>query len=78
VNINDLANALRPSFIPGDEIRIELVKDGAEPGQGIGYLDDGTMVVAENGRSHVGKEVLLEVTRTIQASAGKMIFGRVK
>ena len=78
VNINDLANALRPSFVPGDEIRIELVKDGAEPGQGVGYLDDGTMVVAENGRSHVGKEVLLEVTRTIQASAGKMIFGRVK
>ena len=78
VNINDLANALRPSFIPGDEIRIQLVKDGAEPGQGVGYLDDGTMVVAENGRPAVGKEVVLEVTRTIQASAGKMIFGRLK
>ena len=78
VNINDLANALRPSFIPGDEIRIQLVKEGAEPGQGVGYLDDGTMVVAENGRSAVGREVALEVTRTIQASAGKMIFGRLK
>jgi len=78
VNVNDLANALRPAFIPGEELRIQLVKEGAEPGQGVGYLDDGTMVVAENGRGAVGKEVALEVTRTIQTSAGKMIFGRIR
>jgi len=78
VNVNDLANALRPSFIPGEELRIQLVKEGAEPGQGVGYLDDGTMVVAENGRSAIGKDVVLEVTRTIQTSAGKMIFGRMR
>ncbi len=78
VNINDLANALRPSFIPGEEFILQLVKEGAEPGQGVGFLDDGTMVVAENGRRFVGRKVTLEVTRTLQTSAGKMIFGRAK
>jgi uncharacterized protein YacL len=77
LNINDLANALRPALIPGDKFQIELVKEGSEPGQGIGYLEDGTMVVAENGLSYVGSIVDLEVTRTLQTSAGKMIFGRV-
>jgi len=78
VNVNDLASALRPSFMPGEELRIMLVKEGAEANQGVGYLEDGTMVVAENGRGAVGREVLLEVTRTLQTSAGKMIFGRLK
>jgi len=78
VNINDLANALRPTFLPGEELQIQLIKEGAEPGQGVGFLDDGTMVVAENGLNFVGRQVALEVSRTLQTSAGKMIFGRVK
>lgn len=78
VNINDLANALRPAFIPGEELRLQIVKEGAEPGQGVGFLDDGTMVVAEDGLAHLGRDVALEVTRTLQTSSGKMIFGKVK
>lgn len=78
ININDLANAVRPSFLHGEEMRIEIIKDGAEPGQGVGYLDDGTMVVAENGGGHVGETVALEVTRMLQTSTGKMVFGRIR
>jgi len=78
VNVNDLANALRPSFIPGEELPLQIVREGAEPGQGVGFLDDGTMVVAEDGLEHLGRNVILEVTRTLQTSSGKMIFGRVK
>jgi len=76
VNLNDLANALKPSFLPGEQIEVRLVKTGEGPGQGVGYLDDGTMVVVEGGRDHVNELVLLSVTSVLQTSAGRMVFGR--
>jgi uncharacterized protein YacL len=77
VNINDLANAMKPVVMPGEKMRVRLLKPGAEPGQGVGYLDDGTMVVVEQGRNHLNEEVEFTVTNTVQKSAGKMIFGRL-
>jgi len=76
VNLNDLANALKPIFLPGEQIEVRVVKSGEEPGQGIGYLDDGTMVVVESGREHIGQAVALSVTSVLQTSAGRMVFGR--
>jgi uncharacterized protein YacL len=77
ININDLANALKPVVLPGEGLRVKIIKPGEEPGQGVGYLDDGTMVVAEQGRDHIGQEVLITVTSVIQTSAGRMIFGKL-
>ena len=77
ININDLANAMKPVVMPGERMRVRLLKAGAEPGQGVGYLDDGTMVVVEQGRNHLNEEVEFTVTNTVQKSAGKMIFGRM-
>jgi uncharacterized protein YacL len=77
ININDLANALKPVVLPGETLTVRIVKPGEEPGQGVGYLDDGTMVVVEQGRDRIGKEVALSVTSVLQTSAGKMIFGRI-
>jgi uncharacterized protein YacL len=77
ININDLANALKPVVLPGEALTVRIVKPGEEPGQGVGYLDDGTMVVAEQGRDRIGTEVTLLVTSVLQTSAGKMIFGRL-
>jgi uncharacterized protein YacL len=76
ININDLANALKPVVLPGEPIRVRIVKPGEEIGQGVGYLEDGTMVVAENSREQVNNEVSLVVTSVLQTSAGRMIFGR--
>jgi len=76
ININDLAKALRPVVLPGEHMHVKLVKTGENPSQGVGYLDDGTMVVVENGRDHLGQSVDLTVTSTLQTSAGRMIFGR--
>ena len=76
INLNDLSNALKPVFLPGERIEVRLVKAGEEEGQGVGYLDDGTMIVVENGRSFVGKEVRIGVTSVLQTSAGRMVFGR--
>lgn len=76
ININDLAKALRPVVLPGEHMTVKLVKPGESPTQGVGYLDDGTMVVVENGRSHLEHNVDLVVTSTLQTSAGRMIFGR--
>ena len=76
INLNDLANAMKPSFLPGEQISVRVVKAGEEHGQGIGYLDDGTMVVIENGREHIGQQVMIAVTSVIQKSAGRMVFGR--
>ncbi|MCA9023985.1 MAG: PIN/TRAM domain-containing protein [Planctomycetaceae bacterium] len=78
VNLNDVANALKPRFIPGEHIEIKLIKEGESPGQGVGYLDDGTMVVCENGGNDIGKLVNLSVTSVLQNSAGRMIFGRIE
>ncbi|MBI1904364.1 MAG: PIN domain-containing protein [Planctomycetia bacterium] len=76
VNLNDLANALKPVFLPGEHLRVAVVKAGEELGQGVGYLDDGTMVVVEAGRDHVGQTVDIGVTSVLQTSAGRMIFGK--
>ena len=76
INLNDLAKALRPVVLPGEHLLVKLVKSGEGPTQGIGYLDDGTMVVVEYGRPHMGQDVDLIVTSTLQTSAGRMIFGK--
>ncbi len=77
VNLNALANAMRPSLIPGELFTVQLVKSGEQPGQGVGYLADGTMVVAEDGQSHIGEQVELTVSTAIQTANGRMIFGRI-
>jgi uncharacterized protein YacL len=77
INLNDLANALKPIVLPGEPLTVKLIKRGEEPGQGVGYLDDGTMVVAEQGFHHLGETVRLTVTSVLQTSAGRMIFGRL-
>jgi uncharacterized protein YacL len=76
LNINDLANALKPVVLPGEALTVKIIKPGEETGQGVGYLDDGTMVVAEQGRDYIGREMPIVVTSTLQTSAGRMIFGR--
>jgi uncharacterized protein YacL len=76
INLNDLSNALKPLFLPGELIEVRLVKPGEEHGQGVGYLEDGTMVVIEGGRDHIGKAVSATVTSVLQTSAGRMVFGR--
>ena len=76
INLNDLANALKPIFLPGEQIEVRVVKAGEEAGQGVGYLEDGTMVVIESGREHIGKQVSIAVTSVLQTSAGRMVFGR--
>jgi uncharacterized protein YacL len=77
INLNDLANALKPIVLPGEPLTVKLIKRGEEPGQGVGYLDDGTMVVVEQGVHHLGELVKMSVTNVLQNSAGRMIFGRL-
>jgi len=76
ININDLANALKPVVLPGETLPVRIIKPGEEAGQGVGYLDDGTMVVVEGTRNRIGETVDLTVTSVLQTSAGRMIFGR--
>ena len=76
INLNDIANSLKPVFLPGEAIDVRIVKAGEEAGQGVGYLEDGTMVVIEGGREHVGQQVFAVVTSVLQTSAGRMVFGR--
>ncbi len=78
INLNELSNALKSVALPGEALTIRLIKPGDQLGQGVGYLDDGTMVVAEQGRSYIGQEVNLTVTSVLQTPAGRMIFGRVE
>ena len=77
INLNDLANALKPVFLPGEQVEVRIVKQGEEPGQGVGYLEDGTMVVVEGGRDHINQQVVIGVTSVLQTSAGRMVFGKV-
>jgi len=77
INLNDVANALKPVVLPGESLTVKLIKRGEELGQGVGYLDDGTMVVTEQGAHHLGETVRLTVTSVLQTSAGRMIFGRL-
>ncbi|MBW4681534.1 MAG: PIN/TRAM domain-containing protein [Microcoleus vaginatus WJT46-NPBG5] len=76
LNINDLTQAVRPTYLPGDNIDLKIVKEGKEPAQGVGYLEDGTMVVVEEGGIHIGGELRVVVTSALQTSAGRMIFAR--
>ncbi len=77
VNLNDVANALKPRFIPGEHVRIRILKEGEGMGQGVGYLDDGTMVVVEQGVKEIGNDVDTVVTSVLQNSAGRMLFCRL-
>ncbi|NBC10208.1 MAG: TRAM domain-containing protein [Planctomycetes bacterium] len=76
INMNDLAKALRPVVLPGEHMTVKIVKPGESPTQGVGYLDDGTMVVVEGARRHMHETIDLSVTSTLQTSAGRMIFGK--
>lgn len=78
LNINELANAVKPVVIPGEEMHIQIIKDGKESGQGVAYLDDGTMIVVEGGRKCVGEVVDVIVTSVLQTAAGRMIFAKLK
>jgi uncharacterized protein YacL len=74
LNINELSNALKPVVMTNEELRITVIKEGKDPNQGIGYLDDGTMVVVDGGREFLGEEVDVVVTSVLQTAAGRMIF----
>jgi uncharacterized protein YacL len=76
LNVNEVAEAVRPAFLPGDRLHIAITKEGKEAGQGVGYLEDGTMVVVQDARGVVGSDIDVEVTSVLQTSAGRMIFAR--
>ena len=78
LNINELANAVKTVLLPGEELSVAIIRDGKEPNQGVGYLDDGTMIVVENGRRLLGETVDVNVTSVLQTVAGRMIFARMK
>lgn len=78
LNINGLANAMKPIALPGEEIVVQVIKDGKENGQGIGYMDDGTMIVVEEGKKHMGESISVMVTSILQTAAGRMIFAKPK
>lgn len=78
LNINELANAVRSVLLPGEELPLAIVKEGKEAGQGLGYLPDGTMVIVENGKKHIGETVELAVTSSLQTSAGRLVFAKLK
>jgi len=76
LNINDLANAVKVIILPGESLQIEVIQEGKEYNQGVGYLDDGTMVVIENGQRYIDKQIEVTVTKILQTSAGRMIFAK--
>jgi uncharacterized protein YacL len=76
VNLNDVANSLKPRYLPGEMLRIRVIREGESIGQGVGYLDDGTMVVCEQAANQIGRDIEVTVTSVLQNSAGRMIFGR--
>lgn len=78
LNINDLANAVKPVVLPGEELAVQVIKDGKEQKQGVAYLDDGTMIVVEDGRDFIGKTIDVTITSVLQTSAGRMIFAKPK
>lgn len=78
LNINELAKSVKPIALPGEEMIIKVIKDGKEPGQGVGYLDDGTMVVIDDGKKHMGETIGVEVTHVLQTGTGRMIFAKPK
>ncbi|GHU72132.1 PIN/TRAM domain-containing protein [Clostridia bacterium] len=78
LNLNDLTNALKPALLPGEECTVQIVREGKEPNQGVGFLEDGTMIVVDNARRMIGERVEAVVTTALQTSAGRMIFARLK
>ncbi|HNK63743.1 MAG TPA: TRAM domain-containing protein [Anaerolineales bacterium] len=78
LNINELANAVKSVVLPGEALRINIMQEGKEYGQGVGYMDDGTMVVVENGKEYIGEYMEVNITKVLQTAAGRMIFGRVE
>ena len=78
LNINELANAIKPLVLPGEEMNVYIVKEGKENNQGIAYLDDGTMIVVDGAKKMVGEAVEVAVTSVLQTSAGRMIFAKLK
>jgi uncharacterized protein YacL len=78
LNINELANAVKPVVLPGEEMLVHVIKDGKETGQGVAYLDDGTMIVVDGGKRHIGETIDVLVTSVLQTAAGRMIFARPK
>ncbi len=78
LNINQLANSLKSAVLPGETLQVQILREGKSQGQGIGYMDDGTMVVIENARQYIGKEVNVSVTSVLQTTAGRMIFTEIK
>lgn len=78
LNVNELANAVKTVFLPGESLTIDIIQEGREAGQGIAYLDDGTMVVVEDGRSRIGTQSTVTVTKVLQTAAGRMVFSRIK
>ena len=77
LNINELANAVKAVFLPGETLEVQVIQEGKELGQGVGYLDDGTMIVVEDGRRHIDQEIEVTVTRVLQTVAGRMIFAQI-
>lgn len=78
LNINELANAIKPVVLPGEEMYVQVIKDGKESGQGVAYLDDGTMIVVDGGKKHIGETIGVLVTSVLQTAAGRMIFAKPK
>lgn len=78
LNINELSNALKPIVLPGEEMEVKVIKEGKEYGQGVAYLDDGTMIVVDHGKKHIGEEIDVLVTSILQTAAGRMIFAKPK
>ncbi|MGQ0601129.1 MAG: hypothetical protein ACT4QE_05460, partial [Anaerolineales bacterium] len=76
LNINELANAVKAVYIPGESLTVKIIQEGKEMGQGVGYLDDGTMVVVDEGRRHMNANLSVVVTKIFQTTAGRMIFAR--
>jgi uncharacterized protein YacL len=76
INLNDLSNALKPVVLPGEKLEVKVIRKGDEAGQGVGYLDDGTMVVIEDAEVQIDKTIIITITGAIQTSAGRMVFGR--
>ena len=76
LNINELANMVKTVVLPGETMAVRIIQDGREAGQGVGYLDDGTMIVVEDGRRHMNEAIEVVVTRVLQTAAGRMIFAQ--
>ena len=78
LNINELAGAVKPVLLPGEELELTILREGKEQGQGVGFLEDGTMVIVDGGKRFIGEQVELQVTSSLQTSAGRMIFARLR